>query len=124
MPGEQAAKRIAPPYTIIGSANDDGWHDSRSQGIGASEISVLFGESQWQSILELFYTKTGEYTPEEDDGAEWMFWGKALEDVIQHELAKRAGTRLDSDMIQPHLRSTVHPWALATPDAMTTDGEP
>jgi len=119
-----AAQSVGRPYTIIGSADDDGWLDRRYQGIGASEIAVVLGESQWQSVLELYYKKTGEYEPEDEPENEWMFWGKALEDAIQTELANRAGVRIDASMIQPHLRSTQHRWALATPDAMTTAGEP
>lgn len=119
-----AAQNTGSPYVVIGSADDDTWHKSRRSGIGASEIAVVMGATEWESILELYYRKTGEYEPEDEHQDEWLFWGKALEDVIQHELAKRAGVRIDSGMIQPHLRSTVHRWAMATPDAMTTAGEP
>lgn len=119
-----AAQNTGRPYVVLGSSEDDDWADRRHQGIGASEIAVVMGESQWQSILELYYKKTGEWEPEDEPENEWLFWGKALEDVIQHELASRAGARIDANMIQPHLRSTVHRWALATPDAMTVAGEP
>lgn len=81
------------------------------------------GASQWASILELYYAKTGEYEPEgnaTDD--EWLLWGRRLEGEIRAELCQRAGVEIM--LTGPHLRSLSHRWALATPDSLLTTEEP
>jgi putative phage-type endonuclease len=111
-------------YEVIGSgtADRDAWLKMRTLGIGASEISVVLGVSGWTSILSLYYSKIDHAVLDEDDPEEYQLWGNLLQDAILGELTKRAGVTIRET--EPHLRSTVHPWALATPDALTTDGEP
>jgi putative phage-type endonuclease len=108
---------------VAQSDNEKAWHNARGKGIGASEIAIILGESEWASILELYYDKTGEY--DRDEGRqedEWLLWGRKLEGEIISELCSRAGVEIASRGTL--LRSRLHHWALATPDAMTTAGEP
>ena len=44
--------------------NEQEWHEWRRQGIGGSDIGVLFGESQYCTPLELYRLKVGETKPE------------------------------------------------------------
>lgn len=44
--------------------NEKEWHEWRRQGIGGSDIGVLFGESQYCTQLELYRLKVGEIQPE------------------------------------------------------------
>jgi putative phage-type endonuclease len=117
----EAARAL--PYETIGNSNDSDWLERRRVGIGASEISAVLGVSKWQSALTLYYEKTGEeIQTEPEEPIEYLEWGKLLEDKILGELARRADVTVAS--VQPLLRSAVYPWALATPDGMTADGEP
>lgn len=122
----EAARELTsenPPYEIVCTVADESqWLTYRNGGIGASEIAVVLGASEWGSVLELYYRKIGEYRDNRPDN-ELMQWGRLLEPAIRDETARRADVILLSD--PPRLlRSTLHPWAIATPDALTTAGEP
>lgn len=111
---------------LCSSADDESkWLEMRKLGIGASEIAVVLGASSWESNLELYYRKLPDAPVEndnEDTGSEWLQWGRLLEDAIRAELCERAGVSLTKR--NTLFRSTLHPWALATPDGLTVDGEP
>lgn len=117
-----AAQAIELPFVTIGSSHDDDWHERRRLGLGASEIAIVMGASGWNSVLALHYEKTGEVEPEERETREMLQWGNLLESTILEETARRAEVAVAWK--QPHLRSTEHPWALATPDGLTPEREP
>lgn len=120
-----AAESLAPAYRVVGSSADPrtDWLARRRSGIGASESSVILGANGWTSILGLYYQKLdGESPLDDDEQTEQQEWGTELQDAILNGLARRAGVTLAAR--EPHLRSTVHPFLLATPDAITADGEP
>lgn len=122
MPSE--AKKLDPPFEVVcDSADREAWLAARRTGIGASDMPIIMGASQWDSILSVYYEKTGELEPEEEGQEdEWLLWGRLLEDQIRGELARRAEVSIKWPA--PLIRSTIHPWALATPDGLTADGEP
>jgi putative phage-type endonuclease len=37
------------------------WHQFRSLGIGASEANILAGKNRWNTVIDLWNTKTGRY---------------------------------------------------------------
>ena len=125
----EAAKDLTPPYEVVCTTeNESEWKRLRASGIGASEIAIVLGESSWESNLDL-YARKADYEfsdpdTEEDPFSEneWLFWGRKLEEEIRSELCARAGVTLAQRNVM--LRSTVHRWALATPDGLTGDGEP
>jgi putative phage-type endonuclease len=119
-----AAEQIKAPFETLGAPGDsrEAWLARRRSGIGASEIAIVLGASGWGSILGLYYKKLDGEDPIEDEPEEHQRWGTLLQDAILGELAHRAGVEIAAR--EPHLRSTVHNWMLATPDAITTAGEP
>lgn len=117
------AQSKPPPFEFVCSDDEDEWKDSRRTGIGASEIAIIMGASEWSSNLEIYYDKIGEHDREEDrEEDEWLFWGRKLEGAIRAELCERAGVSLSHRNML--LRSTEHRWALATPDGLTAESEP
>lgn len=111
-------------YVVVCDTSDEAkWLAARNTGIGASEIAILLGASEWGSNVEMFYRKIGELDEPLREQTEEMELGQRFEAIARDEVARRAGVTLQA---QPSklLRSTEHPWALATADAMTTDGEP
>lgn len=118
-----AAMDLGRPFEVVCTTADEAaWLAQRNTGVGASEIAILLGASEWGSNLELYYRKIGETEDARDDN-ELMLWGRLLEAPIRDEVAKRAGITI-LDAPARLLRSTLHPWALATPDALTANGEP
>lgn len=119
-----AATKLEPAFITLSAPGDsrEAWLERRKSGVGASEIAVVLGASGWGSILGLYYSKLGATDPDDDQPEEHQQWGTLLQDAILGELARRAGVKIAAR--EPHLRSTEHAWMLATPDAITTDGEP
>lgn len=108
---------------VCDTADREAWLTHRNSGVGASEIAVLLGESEWGSNVELYYRKRGEIDVPQFEQSEEMLWGLLLETAIRDELARRAEVALAS--APPKLlRSVAYPWAMATPDALTEAGEP
>ena len=110
------------PYDVVCDSRDrEAWLRARRATIGASEAAIVLGCSPFSSLLELWAEKTGrsEGNPELD-AAEWVFWGRELEDAIIAGYGKRAGrTAVPFGLL---LRSTRWPWLSATPDALCTEG--
>lgn len=119
-----AARNLEPVYeTVIESDDEAEWLKARCSGIGASEIAILLGESEWSSSLDLYYSKRDQLPLEDERNEdEWLFWGRELEDSIRKVLCKRAGVELTQT--NTLLRSTLYPWAIATPDGLTVEIEP
>jgi putative phage-type endonuclease len=108
-------------YSIIETANRDEWLAARSFGIGASEMPILMGESDWGSNLDIWATKVGE-EPKEDEDNELKELGRELEDAILRVTMRRAGVTLAHKGLL--VRSLEHRWCIATPDAITDQSEP
>jgi len=119
-----AAEQLKPAFETLSSPGEsrEAWIMRRRSGIGASEIAVVLGVSGWGSILGLYYKKLNGEDTLEEVSEEHLHWGTLLQDAILGELARRAGVAIAGR--EPHLRSAQHTWMLATPDALTADGEP
>lgn len=114
---------VAPalPFSVVCDSRDrEIWMRARRQTIGASESAIVLGCSPWSSLIELWSLKTGRSEGDPElDAAEWIFWGRELEDAIISGYGKRAGrTAIPFGLM---LRSTRWPWLSATPDALVTD---
>ena len=98
--------------------DEETWLDERANGIGASEVGVIVGASQWASPYALWWRKKlGWRIP----GSESMRWGHLVEDPIATLFAEQ---RDDLYLAKPlgHPYSLwYHPismWAMCTPDRL------
>lgn len=120
----QAAEELKPnAFEFVCEQTDKStWLAMRGTGIGASEIASVIG-CGFLGRLELYFQKTGEQE-RDDEETELMRLGKRLERGILEEVLERAEVNEDESLRGALLRSTEHSWMLATPDAVTVDGEP
>lgn len=79
--------------TLIDYHDRASWLAARGAGVGASEVSALFGVSPWQSAYSLWAEKIGLAPPVEVDG-EWLHWGQLLEEPIAQRYQMVTGRRL------------------------------
>ena len=94
------------------------WLAERLTGIGASEAAAVCGVSDYETPLDVYLRKVG-VAPEKPETPR-MRWGTRLEGVIADAYVEREGVALSGT--QRFLRSPVHPFMLATLDAVRTDG--
>lgn len=108
-------------YEILGKSTDrERWLQMRRSGIGASEIAAVLGESPWSSAVEVYAEKIGAAPPRDLSDVEPVYWGSRLEPAIVSGYQDRTGRPVEHSGVL--LRSTAHPWAMCTLDALTTDG--
>lgn len=69
------------------------WLAARTSGIGASEVSALFGLSPWQSMFTLWAEKTGLATPVEVD-EDYLTWGQLQEEPVAKFYEIRTGRKV------------------------------
>lgn len=94
------------------------WLAERMTGIGASEAAAVCGVSEYETPLDVYLRKIG-VAPEKVETPR-MRWGTRLEGVIADAYAERVGVGLADT--QRFVRSSVHPFMLATLDAVRQDG--
>jgi putative phage-type endonuclease len=112
-------RALVPWQVVCDSREDAEWKRARRATIGASESAVVLGCSPWSSAYALWAEKTGRSGGPQLDGAEFIFWGHALENAIIDGYAKRAQRwTLPFGLL---LRSRRWPWMSATPDALVTN---
>ncbi|MCL2631498.1 MAG: YqaJ viral recombinase family protein [Coriobacteriia bacterium] len=89
----------------------------RTTGVGGSDAAAAIGQTTWKSPLKLWLEKTGRETPDDLSADERIYWGTRLEAVVISEFALH---HPEYAVWQPEraYRSTVYPWATATPDAL------
>lgn len=102
-------------FTVVCPSTDrSAWLAARMTGIGASDMPAILGKNRYLSELELFLTKTGQIAADDED-SEAAEWGRELEGKILDGFGRRTGRTVTR--AGALLRSTAHPWALATLDA-------
>lgn len=68
-----------------------------TNGVSATDVSVLFGHNKYRTPIDLFQIKTGA-VKKQDDAGEAAHWGKVLEPVIaQHFADSHKGWHIDYD---------------------------
>lgn len=109
-------------YRVLCHSTAPDWIDKHHGKIGSSDAAALLGVSPWCSRLELYARLIGAVERPEIGDLEHIQIGLALEAPIGEMLAER----LEMDLVPwgDLLESTAHPWAIATPDWRTPDGEP
>lgn len=95
------------------------WHAARRNGIGASEVGVLFGCDPYQTQAELYARKVGELADEE---TEEMRMGRRLEPMLLRLFLEDSGAHevgvaqaSVADMEAPHLFATPDGWYTVRP---------
>ncbi len=114
------------PYLVLCDTNDEQeWLAQRDVGIGASEIGAILGIDHRSSPLKLYCEKTGALPPEDLSDVEAIKWGHRLEPVIAQDFQERTGRRVVRGRRGRYstLQSVEHPWALASLDFWTGEGE-
>ena len=73
-------------YTFIHKEDmsHEEWLDTRRDGVGGSDVSVVMGMNPWQSAIRLFYEKLGVVFPKNLDENDSIFWGRMDEDNIRN----------------------------------------
>ena len=120
-----AAPQIAPAYNVIGdSADRAAWLRVRATGVGASDAAAVVGESRWKTAARLWAEKRALLEAEDEeiseaDTPEFLEWGHRHEATMLVAYSSERYANRPSERAGLLLRSTVHPWALATLDAWT-----
>lgn len=96
------------------------WHAWRSQGIGASEVAGVIGESPWSSPWSIWASKVGLTRPD-DAGTDSMQFGTDLEPVIAKWFHRETGLYIYGE--QTWCAHAKYGWARATVDGFVNDYE-
>lgn len=85
-----AGRRVTPTGRLILSADADraDWLTARRSGIGSSDIAAVLGISRYGNALSVYHDKTGGL-PLETDDSEPALWGRAFEETVAREWARR-----------------------------------
>lgn len=74
--------------------SDENWLALRRGGIGGSDVAPILGLSPWKTAMDVWLEKTGEFSIEQQDENEKMYWGTVLEDVVAQEFSRRTGYKV------------------------------
>ena len=85
-----AGRRVTPTGRLILPADADraAWLTARRSGIGSSDIAAILGISRYGNALSVYHDKTGGL-PLESDDSEPALWGRAFEETVAREWARR-----------------------------------
>ena len=72
----------------------DEWLELRRRGIGGSDAAAILGLNPWKTPMDVWLEKTGEFTEDESQDNEKMYWGNVLEDVVAREFMARTGLKV------------------------------
>lgn len=70
---------------------------NRLKGLGASEVSALFGLNEYTSPYQIWLEKTGRYKPDFSYKNDRLYWGNVLEPVIANRYSFLTGEYLTAD---------------------------
>lgn len=85
-----AGRRVTPTGRLILPADADraAWLTARRNGLGSSDMAAVLGISRYGNALSVYHDKTGGL-PLEGDDSEPALWGRAIEDTVAREWARR-----------------------------------
>ncbi|MFC8491829.1 YqaJ viral recombinase family protein [Streptomyces sp. NPDC057235] len=89
-PATAAGRRVTPTGRLIlpADADRDIWLHARRNGLGSSDIAAILGISRYGNALSVYHDKTGGL-PLESDDSEPALWGRAFEETVAREWARR-----------------------------------
>jgi putative phage-type endonuclease len=85
-----AGRRVTPTGRLILPADVDraAWLAARRNGIGSADMAAILGISRYGNALSVYHDKTGGL-PLESDDSEPALWGRAFEETVAREWARR-----------------------------------
>lgn len=85
-----AGRRVTPTGRLILPADADraDWLTARRNGLGSSDVAAILGISRYGNALSVYHDKTGGL-PLESDDSEPALWGRAFEETVAREWARR-----------------------------------
>ncbi|MER7047762.1 YqaJ viral recombinase family nuclease [Streptomyces jumonjinensis] len=88
--GPAPGRRVTPTGRLILPADADRavWLTARRQGLGSSDMAAVLGISRYGNALSVWHDKTGGL-PLESDDSEPALWGRAFEETVAREWARR-----------------------------------
>lgn len=109
-----AGRRVTPTGRLILPADADraAWLTARRSGIGSSDIAAILGISRYGNALSVWHDKTGGL-PLESDDSEPALWGRAFEETVAREWARRNRSVVRRVGL---VQNTERPWQMCTLD--------
>lgn len=106
--------------TIVGDTEADHtrWLDARKSRLGASDMASICGLNPWRTALDVWLEKTGKRDVEHENDA--MFLGKVMEPVVAKMFTRKTGITVAK--YGACVGRSDLPWAMATPDYVTSHG--
>jgi putative phage-type endonuclease len=113
-PAPAAGRRVTPTGRLIlpADADRDAWLTARRSGIGSSDIAAILGISRYGNALSVYHDKTGGL-PLESDDSEPALWGRAFEETVAREWARRNRSVVRRVGL---VANTDRPWQMCTLD--------
>lgn len=89
------ATGLTPTGVVVSTAKPltDEWFAARREGITATDIPKILGDSDYGNAVSVWLDKRGEWQDDLND-IEAAEWGRILEDVVAREWAKRNDTHV------------------------------
>ena len=98
--------------------NREQWLKERKTYVGGSDIGAIIGCCPYKTALDVYMEKTSETLNEFENDA--TYWGKALEDVVAEEYAKRVNLSIEVET--KLLRHSQYPFIAANIDRWVDSG--
>ncbi|MFG2372610.1 YqaJ viral recombinase family protein [Streptomyces sp. NPDC048504] len=109
-----AGRRVTPTGRLILPADADraNWLTARRDGLGSSDVAAILGISRYGNALSVWHDKTGGL-PLESDDSEPALWGRAFEETVAREWARRNRSVVRRVGL---VANTERPWQMCTLD--------
>lgn len=102
-----------PPVPIYAENNSAEWYRERQRGVGASDVPIILGLSNWAEARALFYEKRGELVPGRDSA--YVNYGHWFEPGLVAAFEHSVGVKVARYPVPAHHRGD-NPRHIATPD--------
>ncbi len=94
----------------------DEWLELRRQGLGGSDAAAILGLNPWKTAMDVWLEKTGEFSVDDAQDNEKMYWGNMLEDIVAREFTTRTGLKVRRR--NAILKHKQHPFMIANVDRL------
>lgn len=83
----------AKKYASVKDMSHHEWLETRSAGIGGSDVAAILGLNKYRTPLSVYMDKVEEIEAVQEEN-EYMYWGNVLEGVVADEFKKRTGYKV------------------------------